>query len=259
MPPPCDSSDCGPDAPQARQPPEWFRPRWVADLFPPGYFEAKVSPWVQNMEVFLQDSLANGTDTTARGLGDLVFGQDELLPAARGVFWESLLPGELRPTDFMRRPGTHLNLEMLLSYREHFDDKAILHHIEWGVDFFAGGRGPEQERTAGMQMVLQQHLVSLCAGFSKLQEDLLRRTELGWHQECWWWPRFPYERTRASTRASAPHLHTRKSRIDPGISMAKAVAAETPIHRRRRLHPRQRAQEPSCGLATSREGAQECL
>ena len=57
--------------PQLRRPPDWFKPKWVADLFPPGYLEAKSGPWVQSMETFLKDSLANGTDTTARGPGDL--------------------------------------------------------------------------------------------------------------------------------------------------------------------------------------------
>ena len=111
--------------------------------------------------------------------------------------------GVLRPTDYCRKPDTHLNIRLFLAYRSGYADQAIFGHLDWGVDFFAGGMGPPEERVAGRQLAFQQHMRSLAAGYTKLQADLLRRVELGWIDECWWVPRCPWKPLPAGTRPSS--------------------------------------------------------
>ena len=197
-----------PPTPQTRRASEGFRRymaqpgRTIAHLFPAGYFSAKVQQYQWALSAWLNDIFANGADATARPPGDLVFAQSEMLLEARGIFWELAPGGGVREVDFQRRPRTHLDLDYILSFAEGgdgllpYDDQAIFHHLEWGVDFFSG-----QEVVTEMQLVLQKHLLSLADAYPRLQQDLQRRVGLGWCTVYDQVPKCPWKPFPVGTRA----------------------------------------------------------
>ena len=111
----------------------------------------------------------------------LVIGQDEFLPAARGIIWDCReldIYGFCSPLDYSAPPNSDLNRGFILHHYGPsglfpWPDQELISQVVNGVQFQAN---------LPLQIVLLPHLVSLPLGFSSVEKEIVKFLENSWYQ-----------------------------------------------------------------------------
>ncbi len=109
----------------------------------------------------------------------LVLSQEDLVPQARGVYWDlrGAREGRVVPLDFAAPLETHLNLDYLKVLCEggvltDYPDQQLISQLLLGVRY---------RDTLDMQIVLLPHLISFGAGCVEIQDEMHELADKGWY------------------------------------------------------------------------------
>ena len=171
-----------------------FRPRGLADLLEPKAlsrlheFLAIQSSNLVAIRRFgtsverAHDALRlRGFGRAVQHLDPLVIGQDEFVPAARGIIWDCRNleeAGFCSPLEYATPPNSDLNSAYILERygptgTTPWPDQELVSQVVFGVQFQAD---------LPLQIVLLPHLVSLPLGFTSVDKEINTFVEHGWYQ-----------------------------------------------------------------------------
>jgi len=164
--------------PQQMKPPSNFKPKSLSDLVgSEGMLKLKV--WTQKAMTDLIRMKELGAAAGRKHREVLVLSQEELVPQARGIYWDlrRAEEGVVVPLDFTEPLKTHLNLGYLKSlckdgHLKDYPDQQLISQLLLGVRY---------RDVLDMQIVLLPHLISFGGGCSEIQLEMQELAVKGWY------------------------------------------------------------------------------